>query len=92
VISDDLQAAILLLFSLLDEKQRRLFAGLESQKFGHGGDRKIAALLDLDVHTVARGRRELFSGQVESDGVRDPGGGRPAVEKKPPRSSTRSKN
>jgi len=92
VISDDLQAAILLLFSLLDEKQRRLYAGLESQKFGHGGDRKIAALLDLDVHTVARGRRELFSGQVEPDGVRGPGGGRNAVEKKHPRSSKRSKS
>jgi hypothetical protein len=92
VMSDDLQAAILLLFSLLDEKQQRLYAGLESQKFGHGGDRKIADLLDLDVHTVARGRRELFSGQVEPQRVRRPGGGRKAIEKKRPRSSPRSRN
>jgi len=91
-VSDDLQAAILLLFSLLDEKQQRLYAGLESQKFGHGGDRKIADLLNLDVHTVARGRRELFSGQVEPQRVRRTGGGRQAIEKKRPRSSTRSKS
>ena len=91
-MSDDLQAAILLWFSLLDEKQRRLYAGLESQKWGHGGDRKIADLLNLDVHTVARGRRELFAGQVAPERVRDPGGGRKAVEKKHPRSSKRSKS
>lgn len=91
-MSHDLQGAILRLFSLLDEKQRRLYAGLESHKFGHGGDRKIAALLDLDVHTVARGRRELFSGQVEPERVRSTGGGRKAGEKKRPRSSTRSKS
>lgn len=91
-MSNDLQAAILLLFSLLDEKQQRLYAGLEAQKFGHGGDRKIADLLDLDVHTVARGRRELFSGQVEPQRVRRPGGGRKALEKKRPRSSPRSKS
>ena len=92
VMSHDLQAAILVLFSLLDEKQRRLYAGLEAHKFGHGGDRKIAALLDLDVHTVARGRRELFGRQVEPKRVRGTGGGRKAVEKKRPRSSKRSKS
>jgi len=81
-LSHELAAAIILFFSLLDERQRRLYAGLESQKFGHGGDRKIADLLGLDVHTVARGRRELFSGDVESERVRRPGGGRKSVEKK----------
>jgi hypothetical protein len=44
------------------------------------------------VHTVARGRRELFSGQVEPQRVRCPGGGRKAIEKKRPRSSPRSRN
>ena len=83
VMSHELQAAIILFFSLLDEKQRRLYAGLESQKCGQGGDRKIAELLDLDVHTVARGRRELFGGEVEPERVRRQGGGRKAVEKNP---------
>lgn len=81
-LSHELAAAIILFFSLLDERQRRLYAGLESQMFGHGGDRKIADLLGLDVHTVARGRRELFGGEVDPDRVRRPGGGRKPVEKK----------
>lgn len=89
VMSHELQAAIILFSSLLDEKQRRLYAGLEAQKFGHGGDRKVADLLGLDVHTVARGRRELFGGQVDPERVRRKGGGRKAVEKKPRKSSKR---
>ena len=83
---------MILLFSLLDEKQRRLFAGLESQKLGHGGDQKIADLFGLNVHTVARGRRELFAGEVERGRVRQVGGGRKAVEKKRRKSSGRSQN
>lgn len=81
-LSQELNAAIILFFSLLDERQRRLYAGLESQKLGYGGDRKIADLFGLDVHTVARGRRELFGDRVERGGVRKKGGGRKAVEKK----------
>ena len=81
-LSQELNAAIILFFSLLDEKQRRLYAGLESFKLGHGGDRKIADFLGLDVHTVARGRRELFAGDVQPKGVRKKGAGRQPVEKK----------
>src|SRR5436309_171471 len=61
---DDLQAAIVLFYSLLDEQQRRLYAGLESLEWGHGGDRRMAELFGLDVGTVARGRQELLGGQV----------------------------
>jgi len=90
-IHDDLKAMIIIFFCLLDEQQRRLFAGLESLKWGHGGDRKVADLLGLDVSTVARGRRALLEEDVEIDRIRKPGGGRKPVEKKRPRSSTRSK-
>lgn len=79
---DELQAAIVLFFSSLDEQQRRLYAGLESLERGHGGDRRMAQLLGLDVETVARGRRELLSGQVLRQRVRRSGGGRPQAEKK----------
>ena len=89
-LSHELSAAIILFFSLLDERQRRLYAGLESQKFGHGGDRKIADLLGLDAHTVAKGRRELFSGEVDREHIRHQGGGRKRAEKKRPRSSKKS--
>lgn len=83
---DDLQVAIVLFYSLLDEQQRRLYAGLESLEWGHGGDQRMAELLGLNIDTVARGRAELLSGQVLRERVRRVGGGRPRAEKKRPNS------
>ncbi len=91
-IHDELKAAIVLFFCLLDEQQRRLFAGLESLKWGYGGDRKVARLLGLDEQTVARGRRQLRDQDVELDRTRKAGGGRKSVEKKRLRSSRKSKS
>ena len=88
---DEVKAAIVLFFSLLDEKQRRLYAGLESLKFGHGGDRRVAELLDLDVGVIARGRQHLLEQDVEVDRVRRVGAGRKRVEKKHRKSSPRSR-
>lgn len=78
----ELKAAIVLFYSLLDERQRRLYAGLESLKLGHGGDQRLAELLSIDPHTVARGRQQLSAQQVEFDRVRRAGGGRKPAEKK----------
>jgi len=83
---DDLQAAKALFYGLLDEQQRRLYAGLESLAWGHGGQQRTAERFGLDVDTVARGERELLSAEVLRGRVRQPGGGRPAVEKKRPKS------
>lgn len=91
-VPDELKAAIILFFSLLDEQQRRLYAGLESLKLGHGGDRKIAELLGLDVGTVAVGRQQLVDQDVQTERVRKSGAGRPAVEKKHRKSSEQSKS
>jgi len=79
VVPDELKAAIVLFFSLLDERQRRLYAGIEAAKIGHGGDTAIADLLDMDPGTVARGRHELLGGDIEADRVRRTGGGRHSV-------------
>src|SRR5215813_7254948 len=84
---DELKAAILLFYSLLDEQQRRLFAGLESIKLGHGGDTTLAGFLGLDPHTVARGRQQLLDRNVAPGRTRRSGGGRKPAEKKPPTSS-----
>ena len=80
--TEEAKATILLFYSLLDEKQRRLYAGLEALKLGRGGDAHIAALLGIDPHTVARGRQELLAGEVDHGQVRASGGGRPSQEKK----------
>lgn len=81
---EEAKATVLLFFSILNEKQRRLYAGLESLKLGHGGDANIASLFGIDPHTVARGRRELEAGQVDGQTVRVEGGGRFSQEKKRP--------
>ena len=91
-VSDEMKAAIVLFLSMLDEKQRRLYAGLESLKLGYGGDRRIADFIGLDPHTVAKGRRELVERDFEVDRIRKAGGGRKPVEKKHPKSSPESKN
>lgn len=78
--SEVVKAGILLFYSLLDEQQRRLFAGLEALR--HDNDRLIADLFGLDAHTVAKGRRELVNQQVVRGRIRHPGGGRKPTEKK----------
>ena len=84
VSPDELQAAILLFHGLLDEQQRRLFAGLESIRLGHGGDTLLGDLLGLNAHTVARGRRQLLDQNVVTGRTRRPGGGRPSMGEKRP--------
>jgi hypothetical protein len=85
VLPDELKAAIVLFYSLLDERQRRLYAGLEAMKIGHGGDAQVAELLGIDPATVARGRGELLAGDIEPGRVRRAGGGRPSTKKVSPR-------
>jgi hypothetical protein len=89
--SDEARAAIILFFSTLDERQRRLYAGLEALRLGHGGDSRIAALTGLDVHTIAKGRAELLARDVHVARIRRPGAGRRPLEKKRRTSSTRFK-
>lgn len=81
-LSDKVKAAIILFFSILNEKQRRLYAGLESLKLGHGGDQKISELLGLNAHTVAKGKRELLSDDITTDRIRNAGGGNKNIKKK----------
>jgi hypothetical protein len=73
-----------LLFSRLDEQQRRWYAAVESAKLGHGGDRFVSLVTGLHVDTIRRGREELAASldNRPADRVRLPGGGRPALEKK----------
>jgi hypothetical protein len=85
VSPDEMKAAIILFYSLLDEQQRRLYAGLESLKLGHGGDTVLAEFLGLDPHTVARGRLQLIDQDVEIGRARKSGGGRKPLEKKRPK-------
>jgi hypothetical protein len=89
-LTEEVKAAIILFFSVLDEQQRRLFAGLEALQLDTR-DRGIADLLGVNVQTVAKGRQALLDQDILRGRARRPGGGRTPVEKKRPRSSRLSK-
>jgi len=82
LLRHELKAAIVLFSSLLNEKQKRLYSGLESIKIGYGGDQIISKLLGIDCHTVARGRKEIMDYDLEVDRIRKKGGGRSSIKKK----------
>ena len=79
-----LHQQINLLLSRLDEAQRRWFVALESNRIGHSGDRLLSQITGMDEKTIRRGRQELAASLAGSppDRVRQPGAGRPPVEKK----------
>ena len=85
----DLHRQMILVFSRLDEQQRRWFAALDSNRMGWGGDTLLTQITGFDEKTIRRGREELATSLAErpTDRIRLPGGGRPAVEKKIRRSS-----
>jgi hypothetical protein len=71
-----------LLLSRLTEPQRRWYAGLESQRWGRGGDRQIAQMTGLSENTIRRGRRELEAhlAPCPIGRLRQVGAGRPAAD------------
>ena len=79
---EQIRQATGMLLGVLDERQRRLYAGLESLRHGRGGDGRVAAQLGMAAATVAKGRQQLLSGNYETERIRKPGGGRKALEKK----------
>jgi len=70
--------------SRLDEDQRRWYLALESQRMGWGADRLLYEITGVDEKTIRRGREELAASLADrpTDRVRQPGAGRPPVEKK----------
>ncbi len=76
VLLNEVKASIILFYCTLNEKQRRLYAGLESLKIGEGGDKFIAELLNLNIKTVTKGKKELLGESVNTATIRSSGGGR----------------
>jgi hypothetical protein len=78
--------AINRVLALLDERQRRLFAGLLAMRRGHGGILVVAEITGLSRTTIRRGLAELRRGVgLTRRCIRKPGGGRKLLEKKSPR-------
>ena len=80
------------LFNLLNEKDRRLYAGTEALKLGHGGRNYIASVLGCSRRLVRRGAQEIsgMSSQQVHEYIGDPkrirkaGGGRKPCQNKYP--------
>ena len=71
----------------LDERSRRLFAGLLARQLGRGGIQRVLEITGLSCVTIRRGLRECDESQpAELDRVRRAGGGRKLIEKKALRS------
>ena len=79
--SETIQENMRFLISNLNEKQRRLYLGLESMKLWHGGDVRISKISGVNVKTVACGRRELQEKSVTAERIRRVGAGRPALKR-----------
>ena len=80
-VADD-HRAINRVLAQLDERQRRLFAGLLAEADGHGAIVRVAQITGLSRTTIARGMAELRTGaRLEAGRVRRLGGGRPRLEK-----------
>ena len=73
----------------LDERSRRLFAGLLARQLGYGGIQRVSEITGFTRVTIRRGLRECDESQPEElDRVRRAGGGRKLIEKKVPRSKS----
>jgi len=81
MLLNEVKAAIILFYSSLNEKERRLYAGLESMKIGRGGDTAISELFGIDRKTIARGRNELLGDTIDIERTRQKGAGRKGLKK-----------
>jgi hypothetical protein len=79
MIDDDevLARKFALLAPHLDERQRRLWYGVEAQALGRGGVSAVAAAAGVSRPTVRKGVAELAAGAAVSGRVRAVGAGRP---------------
>jgi hypothetical protein len=71
------------LLSRLDEQQRRWYLAVESERLGPEADRLPFEITGVDEETIRRGREELAASLADRpvDRVRQPGAGRPPIEK-----------
>lgn len=66
-------------FETLDEKQKRLFAGLKANELGYFGVRRVSDQLGIHPHTIRAGQKELVeisAAPETSRRIRKVGGGR----------------
>jgi hypothetical protein len=76
----ELQAKLVGVWALLDERMRRLMAANEARALGHGGISKVSRACGLSRKAIAKGMREIEAGTAPPPGrVRQPGAGRKKI-------------
>jgi transposase len=74
------------LWSLLDERARRLVAANEARALGHGGVSAVSRACGLSRKAIAKGIEEIAAGVVPAPGrIRRPGAGRKSITTHDPR-------
>ena len=63
-------------YDSLCKKDKRRYTAIESEKLSHGGVTYISTLLGCDPKTIRRGQKELTELELDTAGIRQPGGGR----------------
>src|SRR3990170_5988652 len=82
----ELQAKLVGVWALLDERMRRLMAANEARVLGRGGISKVSRACGLSRKAIAKGIREIESGTAPPPGrIRKPGGGRKKITDHDPR-------
>ena len=83
VVAERVEGHVKLLCEHLDEKHRRLVAGLLSEVIGYGGTKWVARVTGLDPKTIRQGRLDLQQGLADCPRgrVRRVGGGRRPLKK-----------
>ena len=76
----ELQAKLVGVGALLDERMRRLMAGNEARALGRGGISEVSRACGLSRKAIAQGMREIEAGTAPPPGrVRQPGAGRKKI-------------
>ena len=81
VLSDEYVTRHVTMMSTMGERQKRLYLGSMALDLGYGGISAIAFYFAVNRKTVARGAKELNSGEKFTPGDRNraPGAGRPSI-------------
>ena len=71
--SSEVEDSMRCFYNRLNERERRLYAGVEALKFGHGGRSYIAEVLGCSRNTVSKGACEVsgLSKRIIDDMIRD---------------------
>lgn len=78
-----LEKRITTMLPYLNERQKRLFLGLEAESLGHGGVKLIHEITGVSPTTIINGKKELYSGKiVNNNRIRNIGGGRKRLTEK----------